>query len=431
MKFSRFLSVTILATFFLISPATAQNAEKPLVAFPGAEGFGALATGGRGGEVVHVSNLNDAGAGSLREAVSKPRRTVVFDVGGVIQISKQIAVKSDITLAGETAPGPGITLYGAGISFSGSRNVIARYLRVRQGIAGSRGGKSLNVTQGTDMIFDHLSALWGRWDSAGVTKGVARLTIQNSIIGEAIDPQRFGALFDGVREVTIARNLWINNQSRNPKIKGDLQYVNNVICNWGAHGVPGGHSAGVWRQDLVNNLFLAGPSTTGGPLAMFAATDWVFQTGNEADLTPDGKLQTRAIAEADFKGETPPTFQKTPFNAPPVPVTVLSIEKTLEHVTANVGASRVRDAVEARLIAQLQSLGTSGAIVRSEAEVGGQPEVAPVFRAPDFDSDGDGMPDEWEKARGLNPNLADDGKMLAPSGYSNLEIYLHSLCSPA
>lgn len=425
--FAHLSSAAVFAAFCGASQAQAQNAAKPLLAFPGAEGFGALVTGGRGGEVVHVTNLNDSGPGSLRDAVSKPKRTIVFDVGGVIKIKKPVAVQSNITLAGESAPGPGITIYGEGISFSGSHNVIARYLRFRQGITGSRGGKSLNVSKGSDMIFDHVSALWGRWDSAGLTQDTARITLQNSIIGEAIDPQRFGALFDGVREITIAHNLWLNNQSRSPKVKGDLQYINNVIYNWGGSGVPGGHSAGVWHQDMVNNLFIAGPSTKGSALALFASTDWVFQSGNEVDLTPDGKLNTQPIVEADFHGDTPPTFQKAPFNTPPVPVTVLPVQENLARVIKGTGASLVRDEVETRLIAQLQSLGTQGAIVHSEAEAGGQPEVAPVFRAADFDSDGDGLPDAWEKEHKLNQKDASDGNALAPSGYTNLEIYLHSL----
>ena len=243
------LSVAVAASLAAPFIASAQDAAV-LPAFPGAQGFGALATGGRGREVVHVTNLNDKGAGSLRDAVSKPKRTIVFDVGGVIVIASKIAVESDITLAGESAPAPGIVIYGEGVSFSGSKNIIVRYLSFRQGIKGSRGGKSINLTQGSDIIFDHVSALWGRWDSLGFTSKAERVTLQNSIIGEPIDPQRFGALIDSARQITIARNLWIHNSSRNPKVKGDLQYLNNIVYNWGGSGVTGGHSAAVWHQDV-------------------------------------------------------------------------------------------------------------------------------------------------------------------------------------
>lgn len=417
------------AALLAATPFAASAQDAALPAFPGAQGFGALATGGRGYEVVHVTNLNDKGAGSLRDAVSKPKRTVVFDVGGVIKITSKIAVESDITLAGESAPFPGIVIYGEGVSFSGAKNIIVRYLSFRQGIKGSRGGKSINLTQGSDIIFDHVSALWGRWDSLGFTAKSERVTLQNSIVGEPIDPQRFGALIDSARQITIARNLWIHNSSRNAKIKGDLQYINNIVYNWGGSGVTGGHSAAVWHQDVVNNLFIAGPSTTGNPLSLFAATDWVYQRGNELDDVADGTLAPRAIETADFKGATPPTFQDAPYLAPPVAVEVLSTQDALAWVTKNAGSSLHRDAVETRLIAQLSSLGKEGAIVHDEAEAGGQPEVEATARAADFDSDGDGMPDAWENAHGLDPKNAADGQALTASGYSQLETYLHSLCA--
>lgn len=411
----------------LAAGVSAQEATSKLPAFPGAEGFGALASGGRGGAVVHVTNLADAGPGSFRDAVSKPGRTVVFDIGGLIKIKSKIAVSSDITIAGETAPGEGITIYGEGVSFSGQKNIIVRYIRIRQGIKGSRGGKSLNVAGGSNMIFDHVSAQWGRWDSGGVTEKASRITLQNSLLGESIAPQRFGALFDSVKEITIARTLWLHNQSRNPKVKGDLQYINNVVYNWGGSGVTGGHSAAEWHQDMVNNLFIKGPSTTGSALALWAKTDLVYQRGNEIDTEPDGKLATKPLTEADFKGDTPPTFQAAPFNNPPIPVTVLSVPDAFARVVAEAGASLHRDTVDNRLCNDVKSLGTTGKIVNDEAEAGAQPEVAPVSRPAGFDSDGDGLPDTWERDHQLNPNDASDGNKLAASGYTQLEMYLHSL----
>ena len=130
------------------------------LAFPSAEGFGALATGGRDGEIFHVTNLDDSGPGSFRDAVSKPHRFVVFDVAGVIRLKANVAVASHITLAGHSAPGDGIALYGKSVSFSGSSNVIVRYLRFRQGISGNRGKCSVNLSSGSDMIFDHCSIEW-------------------------------------------------------------------------------------------------------------------------------------------------------------------------------------------------------------------------------------------------------------------------------
>ncbi|BCM92574.1 hypothetical protein IAD21_04456 [Abditibacteriota bacterium] len=421
--------VPLLFAGLFCSVARAQ-APATFPAFPGAEGFGALATGGRGGEVVHVANLNDSGKGSFREAVSRPGHTVVFDVGGVIKTKSKIAVASNVTIAGQSAPGEGITIYGEGVSFSGSKNIIVRYVRFRQGIAGSRGGKAINVTKASDLIFDHVSALWGRWDSLGFTEGVERVTLQNSIIGQAIDPQRFGALIDGVHKVTLARNLWINNQSRHPKLKGDIQYINNVIYNWGVSGTIGGHSAAVWHQDMIGNLWIKGPaSSSDKALDTFASTDTVFQRNNVVDLQPDGQLKTRPIEKSDFHGETPPTFTDAPFQTPPIAVTVQSPETTFETVAQSAGVSLHRDAVETTLIAQLRSLGTEGKIIRSEAEMGGQPEVTPVSHPADFDTDADGISDAWERQHGLNPNDIKDGPQLAPSGYSHLEEYLNSLCA--
>src|SRR6185312_9475382 len=210
-----------LATSLALQLAAAQ--DKPL-AFTGAEGFGQFATGGRGGETVHVTTLDDSGPGSFRDAVSKPKRTVVFDVDGTIQLKSNVAVSSDITLSGDTAPGDGITLYGRSTSFSGQNNVIVRYLRFREGINGDKGKCSVNLSSGNNMIFDHCSIEWGRWDCLGLTQGSHDITFQNCIIGEGVDPQRFGSLSDSVTNITYSHNLWINNQSRNPKAKGRIQY---------------------------------------------------------------------------------------------------------------------------------------------------------------------------------------------------------------
>ena len=154
------------------------SAEEKTVAFPGAEGFGRFAGGGRGGETIHVTTLDDAGAGSFRDAVSKPNRTVVFDVTGIIRLKSNIAVSSRITLDGSTAPGDGLTLYGRSVSFSGQSDVVVRYLRFREGIAGDKGKCSVNLSSGSDMVFDHCSIEWGRWDCLGLTQGSHDITFQ-------------------------------------------------------------------------------------------------------------------------------------------------------------------------------------------------------------------------------------------------------------
>ena len=342
------------------------------LAFTGAEGFGRFATGGNDGETVHVTTLDDSGTGSFRDAVSQPHRIVVFDVSGIVRLKSNIAVNSDITLQGQTAPGEGITLYGRSVSFSGQHNVIARYLRFREGINGDKGKCSVNLSSGNNVIFDHCSIEWGRWDCLGLTQGSHDITFQNCIIGEGVDPQRFGSLSDSVTNITYSHNLWINNQSRNPKAKGRIQYVNNVVYNWGVCGLVGGHSEADHFLDAIGNYFIAGPNSSTHAVGEFKSTDHVYQKGNFADTNKDGKLNGRELTAADFgNGEDAPTFAESYTVAPLTDVTVESASSALTNVLANAGCSLHRDAVDARLIDAAQSFGTRGKIIHSETEVGG------------------------------------------------------------
>lgn len=166
----------------LFGAATLQAQQ---LAFPGAEGFGRYATGGRTGSVYHVTNLNDDGPGSFRDAVSSPNRIVVFDVAGVIRINSRISVSPNLYIAGQTAPGEGVTIYGNGLSFSGADNTICRYLRVRMGINGQKRADAIGISHGKNMIFDHVSAAWGRDETFSISgKHPEDITIQNSIISQ-------------------------------------------------------------------------------------------------------------------------------------------------------------------------------------------------------------------------------------------------------
>ena len=371
--------LTALGLWLTVSMARAG--ELP-TAFPGAEGFGQLATGGQGGETVHVTTLADAGPGSLREAVSQPHRLVVFDVGGMIRLKANLAVSSDLSLLGQTAPGEGILLYGRSVSFSSQRNVIVRYLRFREGIEGDKGKCSVNISGGSNMIFDHCSIQWGRWDCLGLTQGSHDITFQHCILGEGVDPQRFGSLSDAVTNITYSHNLWINNQSRNPKAKGRIQYVNNVVYNWGVCGLVGGHSGADHSLDAVGNFFIAGPNSNGRFAGQFAATDHVFQQGNLADTDKDGKLDGRNVVAGDFgSGEEAPVFVAAPSMGPLTKVTVEPAAMALSNVLAQAGCSLHRDAVDARLVAAVRSFGTAGRIIHSEADAGG-PGEWPEVHAP-------------------------------------------------
>jgi MYXO-CTERM domain-containing protein len=395
-----------------------------------------MVTGGRKGQVYHVTTLADSGAGSLRDAISQGNRIVVFDISGVIKPTDILVVGGDnITLAGQSAPGDGITIYGRETSFSSRSNIIVRYLRFRQGMTDASGSakKTVNITDGQSMIFDHVSIQWGRWDNFGITGTSSTVTLQNSIIGEGVPPQNFGSIIDGEQDITVAHNLWIDNNERNPKFKANGECINNVVYNWGTGGgIIGGHSGTDWYEDYIGNYLIAGPSAVDKFFTFYTNTDHAYQTGNMVDVNKDGQLNGRAVVNADFQGTTPPTFETAAHSKPPVPVTVLSAEDAYARVVAQAGTCQHRDAVELRLIGQLTSLGTKGAIIADESDVGGQPAMTQVTRPAGFDTDGDGIPDTWETAHGLNPNSASDGSGdYTGDGYTNVEKYLNELADLA
>lgn len=399
----------------------------PVLAFPGAEGFGARVTGGRGGAIYHVTKLDDAGPGSFRDAVSKGKRMVIFDVGGIVRLKSNVPVSSDLTLAGQSAPGQGISLYGQSVSFSGASNVVVRYLRFRSGINGERGKCAVNVAGGRDLIFDHDSIEWGRWDCLGLTEGTRGVTVQNCIVGEGLDPQHFGGLVDSVLEVTLSHNLWINNQSRNPKCKGTIQYINNVVYNWGETGLVGGHSGDEHQLDVIGNYFIKGPSSSDRFLGQFTGTDQVFQKGNLADVDCDGQLNGRPVVEEDFNdSKAHPTFAQAEFFHPAVPVTVETAEAACKRVLASAGCSLHRDSVDARLIVEASSFGRKGRIVRDEDAAGGIGKLE--GGKPPVSSAGDGIPDAWKSAHALDPKAVEVANAdYNHDGYTNLEKYLNEL----
>lgn len=391
------------------------------LAFPGAEGYGAYASGGRGGTVVHVTNLNDSGAGSLAEAVSKPGRIVVFDVGGVIDITKSnLTIASNITIAGQTAPGEGITLYGGRVIAAGSSNVIIRYIRMRGSIAMNRSKCTLTLDNCAKVILDHCSISWGRWDNVHI-KDATNITWQNCIISEGIDPQRFGAITDGTTNWTVAHCLWADNKSRNPKMKCGIQYYNNVVYNYG-NGIIGGHSSVHHYQDVINNYFITGPNSGSSNkyFDQWTETDHLYSTGNYTDGNNDGVLNGTLIS--DYNGATPmanPNFKTTH------PMNLKTAEEAYYDIVEHVGASRVRDAHDQRIIDQLTSLGKKGAFIDDESGVGGIGTLAGGSALKD--SDGDGMPDEWEEANGTNKNKYDANEDANGDGYTNIETYINSL----
>lgn len=370
--FSLFRCIIFVAA---ISGSSALAAPPVQLAFPSAEGFGANATGGRGGEVYHVTNLNDGGTGSFREAVSKGPRVVVFDVSGYIELKSVLPVASDITILGQSAPGDGIATKNYEVSFSNSHNVIVRYMRFRLGLTPTQERKyALVVGNAQNMIFDHVSIEFGRWDCIGVSDS-KNITFQYCIIGPGIAPQRFGCLCQS-DNITFSHNLWISNQSRNPKSKGLVQYVNNVVYNWGVCGYVGGHSAGEHSADLINNYFIKGPSSNKHFVGEFKPSDHIFQDGNLVDMNCDGKLNGEPVKPEDFgTGDVAPTFAKAAQVQPKAAVQLDSAEAAYKKVIASAGCSLHRDSVDSHLIADVLSLGTKGATIEDPAQMGGFGEI--------------------------------------------------------
>lgn len=409
-----------LATLLFLT-ANTVSAQQP--AFPGAEGFAANATGGRGGKVVHVTNLNASGAGSLADAVSQSNRIVVFDVGGVIDITNaSITIKSNITIAGQTAPGQGITIYGGRVIASKSKNVIIRYIRMRGGKSVNQSKCTLTLDECENVILDHCSISWGPWDNVHIANA-NNITWQHCIISEGIEPQRFGAITDGTRNWTVHHCLWADNKSRNPKMKCYIQYYNNVVYNY-AMGIIGGHSAADNYQDVMNNYFIAGPNGSYKYFDDWTSTDHLYSTGNYYDGNTDGQLNGTLITDHHSA-----TAMQKPYFQSSATVSLETAAEAYQTIANQCGASRVRDSHDLRIIDHLTSLGKRGAFIANENDVGGIGTVA-GGTAP-TDTDRDGMPDDWERLNGLNPTANDAAAYTLGEGYTNIEHYINSLATTA
>jgi pectate lyase len=261
----------------LASPREAEAKSQAIAtsvpAFPGAEGFGAKATGGRGGRVIAVTNLDDSGAGSLRAALDeKGPRTVVFRVSGNIPLKSDLKLRNgDLTIAGQTAPGDGICLQNYALDFAGASNVIVRYLRIRPGDSSGKGLDAVGGRGGENIVIDHCSASWSIDETVSLYGGIRNLTVQWCLISESLYQSAhakghhgFGGIWGG-QNASWHHNLLAHHSSRNPRIVGKsvggqlLDVRNNVIYNWGYNSTYGGD--GDVRVNLVNNVYKPGPAT--------------------------------------------------------------------------------------------------------------------------------------------------------------------------
>ncbi len=406
-------------------PQSQPMRHVPMLAFPGAEGYGATATGGRGKPVVAVTTLADDGPGSLREAARHSGATIVFKISGVVHLKSTMTLASDLTLAGQSAPGDGITVADAKVTMMGSSNIIIRYMRFRGGIAEPSGSSSLQLGDASHVMLDHLSIEWGRWDNIQA-EGNSYSTLQNSIVGEGIVPQRFGCLCES-DYTTFSHNLWIDNKSRNPKGKGHIQYIDNVVYNWGVDGYVGGHSATDRYADLIGNYFIAGPDSSASFIGEFAKTDHTYQAGNFYDANRNGTLDGRPVTQADFEA-VKATVEPKPFANRDVTVHIDPAETVVGEVARQAGDTLCRDSVDTRLVGELLSYGTQGKLIADESEVGGLPPQVEAKAAPD--NDGDGIPTVWARKHHLAPHNPTAGQTIDPkTGYSYLETYLNELAA--
>ena len=453
------LGAVALLTVLLHLPTVAGDdtaGSKRLPAFPGAEGFGMFSHGGRGGKVFVVSNLNGRGPGSIREAVeAKGARIVVFAVGGTIDLDGTLRISNPhCTIAGQTAPGGGITLKNGSL-IPQTDHVIVRYIRCRLGEqAGAPGAVDSVSIYGqpdkedpdrpvaSDIILDHVSASWGTDEVLSVTGAVDNVTVQWSIVSEGATTHNCGSLLRPNVEchMSFHHNLYAHNRTRNPfagsyRDKANhCDWRNNVIYNGGdGHGGTNWHklypdrwgpgNVGRLRLNSVNNYWIRGPQGAG---IIYRGGDQatIYQSGNLFDATNNGVIDGVDKGWAVFANyHERARFTKAAKEFQFAEVTTDSAEAALERVLTEAGASKPqRDAVDRRLVEDVRA-GT-GKIIRAVAEVGGWPDLAPGT-AP-VDSDQDGMPDAWEKTHGLNPADAGDSRSdLDNDGYTSIEEYLN------
>lgn len=325
------------------------------------QGYGAVATGGD--SEFHVMNLNDSGSGSLRDALSGGGRHIVFDVSGTITIKSSLIIPSNTTIDGTTAPGSGITVTGYSTSMSKHHNIIIRNMRFREDTTGPKGKCSLQGSECYNIMVDHCSIEWGRWDCMSFTGDSHDITVQYCMIGQGIDPQHFGGLIDACDNVSLLHNLWIGNDNRNPKLKGNCQYINNVVYNWGnSGGLQGGHSSAAWRSDLIGNYFIKGPSSTNNSWANnCTGNDQWYQSGNYKDLNCNGSLDGTLLSTSDYSA-VGVTLLSSRQHSPSAAVSIDSAGEAVGKAVSGSYGCQPTDSYDNTLIGYVRSYGTSGKI---------------------------------------------------------------------
>jgi hypothetical protein len=458
--------------------------QSDLPAFPGAEGGGAYSFGGRGGRVIVVTNLNDEGPGSLRDACEQAgARTVVFNVAGIIKLKSPLIIRAPyITIAGHSAPGDGVCVAGESVWLN-THDVIIRYMRFRRGDTNvGRRDDAIGGNPIGNIMIDHVSASWGLDenmsmyrhmynDSTGKIEdkfGTVNITIQNSIFAEALDTwnHSFGSTLGG-ENCTFMRNLWANNTGRNPSIgwNGIFNFANNVIFNWVHRSVDGGDYRA--QYNIINNYFKPGPLTpvntpvgfrilkpeSGRSKLKYQVYGRAYVNGNIMEgndrITKDNWDGGVQVEELPNAGKY---MAEMKVNKPhPMPqITIVPAKEAFTYVLANAGATlpkrdpvdvRITETVRTGKINALPNVKLPEAnfkhrrmpidsykqgIITDVRQVGGYPEYNGT---PYKDSDNDGMPDEYEMKYNLNPKSPEDATKVTRGGYTNIEVYLNTLAS--
>lgn len=440
--------------------------EETAFAFPGAEGFGMNATGGRGGKVIFVTNLNDSGVGSLRAAIqASGKRYVLFNVSGTIALQSNLTINNgDITIAGQTAPGDGICLKNYPVNISAD-NVIIRFMRFRMGDEAKQEGDAFGGRFHKNIIVDHCSMSWSTDECVSLYAN-ENTTVQWCIVSESLrnsvhdkGAHGYGGIWGG-RNASFHHNLVAHHDSRNPRLGEEAGKAfaltdltdlrNNVIYNWGGNSCYGGEAMNV---NIVNCYYKPGPATVKTERIVsidknkIAGTEvydiWgkFYINGNFVEGSPRATEDNWTYGVYNqFHGSygTIPEEAKTAMRrAEPFPinnnVTTHTAQEAYEKVLDFAGASLKRDAIDLRIIENVRnktfsfpgSNGSTNGIIDTQADVGGWPELvsatAPVSTA------GDGIPDEWKVSHKLDPerSLA-NGKDLS-TAYDNIEVYMNSL----